>query len=58
MFIKKVLLSTVLAISFLGYQKDIEAQTHAYKLKVVNEKLEGKLQMFRRNLPPIMEIHC
>ena len=42
MFRKKVLLSTVLAISFLGYQKDVEAQTNAHKPKVVNENLEEK----------------
>src|SRR4051812_16395347 len=42
MLIKKVLLSTVLAISFLEYKKDVEAQTNAHKLKVVNEKLEEK----------------
>src|SRR5688572_21032378 len=42
MFRKKVLLSTVLVISFLGYKKDVEAQTNAHKLKVVNEKLEEK----------------
>jgi arabinoxylan arabinofuranohydrolase len=42
MFRKKVLLSTVLAISFLGCQKDIEAQTNAYKPIVVNENLEEK----------------
>lgn len=42
MFRKKVLLSTVLVISFLGYQKNVEAQTNAHKLKVVNENLEEK----------------
>jgi arabinoxylan arabinofuranohydrolase len=42
MFRKKVLLSTVLAISFLGYKKDVEAQTNADKPKVVNENLEAK----------------
>src|SRR5688572_5708113 len=41
MFRKKVLLSTVLVISFLGYKKDVDAQTNA-KPKVVNEKLEEK----------------
>src|SRR5216110_1234522 len=41
MFRKKVLLSTVLAISFLGY-KDVEAQTNVNKPKVVNEKPEEK----------------
>ena len=39
---KKVLLSTVLAISFLGYKKDAEAQTNSVKPKVVIEKLEEK----------------
>ncbi|MEO7049296.1 MAG: hypothetical protein ABI091_28590, partial [Ferruginibacter sp.] len=42
MFRKKVLLSTVLAISFLGYIKDVEAQTNGHKPKVVKEKLEKK----------------
>ena len=42
MFRKKVLLSAVFAISFLGFQKDVEAQTNAHKLKVVNENLEEK----------------
>ncbi len=42
MFIKKVLLSTLLAISFLGYKKDVEAQTNAHKPKVVIESLEEK----------------
>ena len=42
MFRKKVLLSTVFAISFLGCQKDVEAQTTADKPKVVNENLEEK----------------
>lgn len=39
MFRKKVLLSTAFAISFLGCQKDLEAQI---KPKVVNENLEEK----------------
>jgi arabinoxylan arabinofuranohydrolase len=42
MFIKKVFLSTVLAISFLGCQKDVEAQTNAGKSKEFKENLEGK----------------
>ena len=42
MFTKKLLLSTLLAISFLGYKKDVEAQTIAHKPKVANEKLEEK----------------
>jgi arabinoxylan arabinofuranohydrolase len=42
MFRKKLLLSTLIAISFLGYNKDVEAQTNAYKLKVFNENLEEK----------------
>ena len=56
MFRKKVLLSTVLAISFLGYKKDVEAQTNAHKPKVVIENWKKNSQMFRRNLPPIMRI--
>ena len=39
MFRNNVLLSTVFAISFLGWQKDLEAQI---KPKVVNENLEEK----------------
>src|ERR1039457_2599658 len=42
MIIKKVLLSTILAISFLGYKKDVEAQANVDKPKVVNENLEAK----------------
>jgi arabinoxylan arabinofuranohydrolase len=42
MFRKKVLLSTILAISFLGYKKNVEAQTNAHKPKVVIENLEEK----------------
>ena len=42
MFKKKLFLSTVLAISFLGYKKDVEAQTNADKPKAVNEKLAEK----------------
>ncbi|MGY0034693.1 glycoside hydrolase family 43 protein [Pedobacter sp. NJ-S-72] len=42
MFRKKVLLSTVLAISFLGCIEDAVAQTNADKPKVVSEKLEEK----------------
>jgi arabinoxylan arabinofuranohydrolase len=42
MFRKKVLLSTVFAISLLGCQKDVEAQPNAGGPKVVNEKREEK----------------
>src|SRR5690606_30999215 len=42
MFRKKVLLSTVFAISFLGCIKDVEAQTNADKPEVVSENLEEK----------------
>jgi arabinoxylan arabinofuranohydrolase len=42
MFRKRVFLSTFFAIFFLGYQKDVEAQTNAGKPKVVNENLEEK----------------
>src|SRR5437868_688420 len=42
MFIKKVLLSTVLAISFWGYKKDVEAQTNSVKPKMVFTNLEEK----------------
>jgi len=41
---KKMLLSTLLAISFLGYKKDVEAQTNSVKPKVVNEPLEAKFE--------------
>jgi arabinoxylan arabinofuranohydrolase len=42
MFRKKVLLGTVFAFGFWGCQKDVEAQTNAYKPKVINETLEEK----------------
>ncbi|SHH18012.1 glycoside hydrolase family 43 protein [Flavobacterium johnsoniae] len=57
MFRKKVLLSTVFAISFLGYQKDIVAQT---KSKVVKENLEEKFanvspKLFTNNANPLLD---
>ena len=60
MFRKKVLLSTLLAISFLGYKKDVEAQTNAHKLKVVNEKLEEKFanvspKLLTNNTNPLLD---
>ena len=60
MFRKKVLLSTVIAISFLGYKKDVEAQTYAHKPKVVNEKLEEKFanvspKLISHNANPLLD---
>jgi arabinoxylan arabinofuranohydrolase len=60
MFRKKVLLSTVLAISFLGYKKNVEAQTNADKPKVVSEKLEEKFanvspKLFTNNGNPLID---
>jgi arabinoxylan arabinofuranohydrolase len=60
MFRKKVLLSTVLAISFLGYKKDVEGQTDAGKPKVVNEKLEEKFarvspKLLTNNANPLLD---
>ena len=42
MFRKKMLLSTVIAISFLGCKEDAAAQANMGKPKMVNEKLEAK----------------
>lgn len=42
MFRKKVFLSTVLVISFLGYKKHGEAQANAHEPKVVKESLAEK----------------
>lgn len=53
-----MLLSTTLAISFLGYKKEIEAQTNTHKLKVVNEKLEEKFANVSPKFVSIMDIHC
>jgi len=60
MFRKKVLLSTILAISFLGYKKDVEAQANADKPKVVNEKLEEKFanvspKLLTNNANPLLD---
>ncbi|MEO6524268.1 MAG: glycoside hydrolase family 43 protein [Mucilaginibacter sp.] len=60
MFRKKILLSTVFAISFLGCQKNIEAQTNADKPKVINEKLEEKFanvspKLLTNNANPLLD---
>ncbi|MEO8112656.1 MAG: hypothetical protein ABI594_21585, partial [Ginsengibacter sp.] len=60
MFRKKLLLSTVFVISFLGYKKDVEAQTNAYKPKVVIEKLEEKFtnvspKLLTNNANPLLD---
>src|SRR5687767_2998217 len=60
MFRKKVLLSTVLAISFLGYKKEVGAQTNAHKPKVVYEKLEEKFanvspKLSSKNANPLLD---
>ena len=60
MFRKKVLLSTVFAISFLGYQKDVEAKINADKPEVVNENLEEKFanvspKLFTNNANPLLD---
>jgi arabinoxylan arabinofuranohydrolase len=57
---KKVLLSIVVAISFLGYQKDVEAQTNADKSKVVNENLAAKFanvspKLLTNNANPLLD---
>src|SRR5215216_2741842 len=60
MFRKKVLLSTAFAISFLGYKKDVKAQTSAHKPNVVNEKLEKKFanvspKLLTNNANPLLD---
>ena len=60
MFRKKVLLSTVLAISFLGCEKDIEAQPNVDKPNVVNENLEAKFakvspKLLTNNANPLLD---
>ena len=60
MFRKKVLLSTVFAISFWASQKDVEAQTNADKPKVVNENLETKFEkvspkLLTNNANPLLD---
>jgi arabinoxylan arabinofuranohydrolase len=60
MFRKKVLLSTVVALSFWGYKKDVEAQTNTDKPKVVNEKLEEKFanaspKLLTNNANPLLD---
>lgn len=60
MFRKKVLLSTVLAISFLGCKEDAVAQTNADKPKVVSEKLEEKFanvspKLLTNNANPLLD---
>ncbi|ETZ24893.1 glycoside hydrolase family 43 protein [Pedobacter sp. V48] len=60
MFRKKVLLSAVFAISFLGCKKDVEAQTNADKLKEVKENLEEKFanvspKLISNNANPLLD---
>src|SRR5687768_12787260 len=60
MFRKKVLLSTVVFMAFLGGGEFVEAQTNADKPKVVNEKLKEKFtnvspKLTSNNVNPLLD---
>ncbi|PKQ46628.1 glycoside hydrolase family 43 protein [Confluentibacter flavum] len=60
MFRKKILLSTVFVISFLGYQKDVEAQANVDKPKEIKENLEKKFanvspKLLTNNANPLLD---